>query len=134
MGLLLLGESRYLSAAERTLRCAWKGIEEQPHRHVSLLSALEEFHTHPEVIVIRGEKSDIIRWRDSAAKLYSPGRMVFAIAADASDLPGALAERNAVSGETVAYRCVGTHCELPVTTWEALAAQIVESAPNLNTP
>ena len=25
-------------------------------------------------------------------------------------------------GETVAYRCAGTHCELPVTTWEALAA------------
>jgi len=130
----LLGETRYLSAAERTLRCAWQGLEEQAHRYGSLLSALEEFQMHPEVIVIRGEESEINRWRDSAAKLYSPGRMVFAIAADAGDLPGALADRNAVSGETVAYRCVGTHCELPVTTWEALAAQIVENAPSLNTP
>jgi len=24
--------------------------------------------------------------------------------------------------DTVAYRCLGTHCELPVTSWEALAA------------
>ena len=33
-----------------------------------------------------------------------------------------LAERTAVPGETIAYRCVGTHCELPVKSWEALAA------------
>ncbi|NNF49653.1 MAG: hypothetical protein HKO69_02750, partial [Woeseiaceae bacterium] len=39
-------------------------------------------------------------------------------------LPGALAERAPIEGETVAYRCVGTHCELPVTSWEALAAQL----------
>jgi len=27
----------------------------------------------------------------------------------------------------VAYRCLGTHCEMPVTTWEALAGQLKES-------
>ena len=125
----LLGETRYLSAAERTLRCAWQGLEEQAQRHVSLLVALEEFLTHPEVIVIRGEEAEINRWRDSASKHYSPGRMVFAISDDAGNLPGALADRKAVSGKTLAYRCVGAHCELPVTSWEALAAQIVTNVP-----
>ena len=38
------------------------------------------------------------------------------------DLPGLLAERKSIDGETLAYRCVGTHCELPVKSWEALAA------------
>ncbi|NQV85906.1 MAG: thioredoxin domain-containing protein, partial [Woeseiaceae bacterium] len=120
----LLGETRYLDAAERTLRGAWQAITEYPHGHVSLLTALEEFLKHPEVIIIRGEADEIARWRDSAAKLYAPQRMVFAISSDASGLPGALVDRKPIAGETVAYRCVGTHCDTPVTTWEALAAEL----------
>ena len=123
----ILGETRYLDAAERTLRGAWQAIAEYPHGHVSLITALEEFLHHPEVVVIRGEPEEIARWRDSAAKVYAPRRMVFAIDAAESDLPGALADRKAIDGETVAYRCVGTHCDLPVTTWEALAADLSES-------
>ncbi|MEJ2255716.1 MAG: thioredoxin domain-containing protein [Woeseiaceae bacterium] len=120
----LLGETRYLDAAEGTLRTAWQAMQEYPHGHVSLLSALEEYLEHPEIVVIRGEPDEIARWRDSAAKVYAPRRLVFAIPAAEEALPGALAERKAADGETIAYRCVGTHCELPVTTWEALAEQL----------
>jgi uncharacterized protein YyaL (SSP411 family) len=120
----LLGETRYLDAAEGTLRTAWQALQEYPHGHVSLLSALEEYLEHPEIVVIRGEPDEIARWRDSAAKVYAPRRLVFAIPAAEEALPGALAERKAADGETIAYRCVGTHCELPVTTWEALAEQL----------
>ena len=122
----LLGESRYLDAAERTLRAAWRAIEEYPHGHVSLLTALEEYLHHPEIVVIRGD-DEIERWRDAAGRLYAPRRLVFAIRASEKDLPGALADRRPVDGETVAYRCLGTHCEMPVTTWEALAAGLSES-------
>jgi hypothetical protein len=59
--------------------------------------------------------------------VYAPRRLIFAIPDDASELPGALAERAPRPGETIAYRCVGTHCELPVTTWEALAGQLADS-------
>ncbi len=117
---MLLGETRYLDAAERTLRAAWQAMREYPHGHVSLLTALEEYLNHPEIVIVRGG-DEARRWRDSAAKLYAPRRLVFAIDATEDDLPGALAERRAVDGETVAYRCVGTHCSLPVTSWEALA-------------
>ncbi len=120
----LLGESRYLDAAEGTLRAGWPAINEYAHGHVSLLNALEEYLDHPEIIIIRGAMDEITRWRDSAARLYAPRRLVFAIGADAVGLPGALADRKALDGETVAYRCLGTHCEMPVTTWEALAAQL----------
>ena len=125
----LLGETRYLDAAESTLRAAWRALDEYPHGHVSLLAALEEYLEHPEIIIIRGEPGEIARWRDSAAKVYAPRRLVFAIPAGEAALPGALDERAAIDGETVAYRCVGTHCELPVTSWEALAAQMAEHAP-----
>jgi uncharacterized protein YyaL (SSP411 family) len=118
----LLGEQRYIDAADRALRNAWKAIDEYPHGHVTLLNALEENLTPPEIIVLRGDASEVERWRDSAGKLYAPSRLVFAIAADEADLPGLLAERKSINGETVAYRCVGTHCELPVKSWETLAA------------
>jgi len=118
----LLGEHRYIDAAERTLRNAWQAMDEYPHGHVTLLAALEEYVTPPEIIIIRGDSSEINRWRDSVAKFFAPSRLVFAIDEDQVGLPGMLAERKAVPGETVAYRCVGTHCELPLKTWEALAA------------
>ena len=123
----ILGETRYLDAAEKTLRSAWRAMDEYPHGHVSLLTALEEYTRHPEVIVIRGASAEIARWRESAAKLYAPRRLVFAIEADMDELPGALAERAPLAGETIAYRCVGTHCSLPLNSWEALASEMSES-------
>ena len=123
----LLGDSRYLSAAESALRAAWQAMSEYPHGHVSLLAALEEYLAPPEIIVLRGPAGEIARWRDDAAKLYAPSRLVFAIEELEDDLPGALEERRPVSGETVAYRCIGTHCDLPVTSWEALATQLCQS-------
>jgi uncharacterized protein YyaL (SSP411 family) len=123
----LLGETRYLDAAERTLRSAWRAMDEYPHGHVSLMTALEENLQHPEIIVIRGGTGEAARWQNSAARLYAPRRLVFVIPTDEVDLPGALAERAPVVGETVAYRCLGTQCELPVTTWEALATSLSET-------
>ena len=120
----ILGETRYLDAAERTLRAGWRAMREYPHGHVSLLTALDEYLEHPEVIIIRGDIDEINRWQNAADKLYAPRRLVFAIGREESTLPGALADRKAIDHETVAYRCLGTHCELPVTTWEALAAQL----------
>ncbi|MDX1507166.1 MAG: thioredoxin domain-containing protein, partial [Woeseiaceae bacterium] len=110
----VLGESRYLVAAERTQRAAWQAISEYPHGHVSLLAALEEYLEHPEVVIVRGG-DEARRWRDANARLYSPRRLLFAIPTDAGDLPGALAERAAREGETVIYRCIGTQCDLPLT-------------------
>jgi uncharacterized protein YyaL (SSP411 family) len=89
---------------------------------VTLLNALQENLTPPEIIVLRGAANEVETWRQSAGKLYAPSRLVVAIANTEKDLPGLLAERKAVDGETLAYRCVGTHCELPVKSWAALAA------------
>ena len=122
----LLGETRYLDAAERCLRASWRATSEYPHGHVTLLAALEEYLHHPEIILVRGERAESARWRDAAARLYAPRRLVFAIPADATGLPGALASRKPVEGQTVAYRCVGTHCSLPLTSFEALAAELSE--------
>ncbi len=123
----LLGETRYLDAAEKTLRNSWRAMNEYPHGHVSLLAALEEYIHHPEMIIIRGADDEIIRWRMSAAKVYAPRRLVFAISSETEGLPGSLADRKPVPGETIAYRCVGNHCSLPIGSWEALAAELREN-------
>jgi uncharacterized protein YyaL (SSP411 family) len=123
----LLGETRYLDAAEQTLRASWKAMDEYPHGHVSLLTALEEYTRHPEIIIIRGPSDEIARWRDSAARLYAPRRLVFAIDADTENLPGALAQRKAEPGKTIAYRCTGSQCSLPLDSWEALAGELSDS-------
>jgi hypothetical protein len=119
----LLGETRYLGAAEKSLQYAWRAMLEYPHGHVSLITALEEYLEHPEIVVIRGTGEEIGRWRDSAAELYAPRRLVFAIDSSATNLPGALADRRPLPGQTIAYRCVGSHCSLPLSSFEALAAE-----------
>jgi uncharacterized protein YyaL (SSP411 family) len=108
----LLGERRYIDAAEKALRNAWQAMDQYPHGHVSLLNALEEYLNPPEIVDIRGKSEEINEWRDSMARLYAPSRLVFAIDERAENLPGLLAERKAIDGEMAAYRCVGTHCEL----------------------
>ena len=116
----LVGEHRYVEAAERALRSAWKAMDEYPHGHVTLITALEEYLEPPEIIVIRGDAGEIDKWRRQLARIYAPARLVVAIGRDEQSLPGLLAERSPVDGETVAYRCVGTQCELPVNKLEKL--------------
>ncbi len=111
----LLGETRYLDAAEGTLRAAWNGIREAPYAHTSLLTALEEYLDPPRSVVLRGHGEALARWQALAQKAYDPGRMVLAIPAEAGALPGLLAERRP-RGEAIAYLCTGTACAAPVTT------------------
>ena len=118
----LLGEERYVAAAERTLRTAWQAMNEYPHGHVSLITALEEYLQPPELVILRGEREEIGRWAGNAARIYAPRRLVFAIPASEAELPGHLALREPAEDGPVAYVCEGTRCSLPVTTWPALAA------------
>jgi uncharacterized protein YyaL (SSP411 family) len=110
----LLGESRYLKAAEGTLRNAWQAMIEYPQGHVSLITALEEYLAPTEIIIIRGKAEEINRPRNMAAKIYAPRRLIFAISADIEGLPGELAERRAIDGQTIIYHCSGSHCSLPI--------------------
>jgi uncharacterized protein len=125
----LLGETRYLQAAEGTLRLASRVMTEHPQAHVTLLTALEEYLDHPETIIIRGDAPELERWKVAAQRIYAPRRLIFAIPSDCAELPGALAQRAARPGETVAYRCLGSHCSMPLESLDALAAELSEFLP-----
>jgi uncharacterized protein YyaL (SSP411 family) len=121
----LLGESRYLVAAERTLRAAWPALQEYPPGHASLLQALEETLTPTEIVILRGPAEIIESWRRQLAALYAPRRVVLAIPASGeaqqtdAALPAALAAKPALPGGA-AYLCRGSQCSAPITTLAAL--------------
>ncbi len=112
----LLGETRYLEAAERTLRAAWPAIERFPHGHMSLLEALDEYLTPPEIIIVRESQGDSA-WQRELDRLYAPQRLVFSIPAQLAGLDAAIAEKKP-GNSTRAYVCRGSTCSAPV---EALA-------------
>jgi uncharacterized protein YyaL (SSP411 family) len=112
----LLGETRYLDSAERTLRSAWVAIQEYPQAHMSLLNALEDFLSSMQISIVRGTGQSAVHWAGTLSALYAPTRMIFAIPNDAQ-LPAALAAKR--PGETtVAYLCTGMTCSAPLTNLE----------------
>jgi uncharacterized protein YyaL (SSP411 family) len=121
----LLGETRYLDAAERTLRAAWAALEKYPDAHTSLLLALEEMLNPTEIVILRGAGAAIGAWQRELAQLYSPRRLVLAISADAADLPAALQDKTA-RGAAIAYVCRGTTCSAPIDSLGALVQHLGE--------
>ncbi len=119
----LLVETRYLDAAERTLRAAWRSLQEFPHGHCSLLNALDEYLQPPELIVLRGDAREGAVWAATLGAAYNPRRMVFAIPGDAGELPPGLASRRPppAPASVLAYVCRGTTCDSPVDSLEAVA-------------
>jgi uncharacterized protein YyaL (SSP411 family) len=110
----LLGESRYLTAADQTLKALWPGIQTMPHGHASLLVALEESLYPYQTIVIRGAAGAVTGWQRLATHPYAPRRLTLTIPDNIDKLPGQLAERSA-RHETVAYCCNGHTCSAPIT-------------------
>ncbi len=119
----LLGETRYIDAAERTLRAAWPALQEYPQAHGTLLQALRAYLAPAKIIVIRGDPDALDDWQRYVSAGYNPGRMSLVIPNDEESLPGLLKER-VPNGDAVAYVCEGTVCRTPVTSLEELAATL----------
>jgi hypothetical protein len=118
----LLGETRYLDAAERTLKAASDAMLEYPRAHMSLLNALEDFLASMQMVIIRGPAADCGRWARELSTFYAPTRMVFAIPGDA-ELPAALAAKPAL-GTVTAYVCTGMTCSAPLTDLSELLRRV----------
>jgi len=110
----ILGEERYISAAQETIQLGWSRIRHTPHAHCTLLSALEELLTPTEIIVIRANETELAQWKQRASNSYVPHRYTLAIPNTESNLPNPLAAHR-VNGNACAYLCTGTHCESVLT-------------------
>jgi hypothetical protein len=121
----LLGETRYLEAAERAMQSAWNAITQFPHAHCGMLLGVEEYLYPPQTIVVRGDAASLPEWLQRCHKGYAPRRMSFAIPVEANP-PGLLAERKAEDGRVLAYVCSGMSCQAPVSSKEELDRVLAE--------
>jgi uncharacterized protein YyaL (SSP411 family) len=123
----LLGETRYLEAAEGTLRAAWPAIERYPTAHAASLNALEELLHPVETVILRGPAEPIVEWQRQLDAVYAPRRWTLAIPTDdpsnAAELPPALALKTGGTAP-IAYVCRGSVCSAPLTALDALAATL----------
>ncbi len=122
----LVGETRYLEAAERTLKQAAESINASPIGHASLLIAHQEQLDPPQILILRGQAKPLEDWHRHCIRDYAPRRIILAIPQEAEDLPQALAEK-APRGDVVAYVCQGMICSPPITDWEALEAELTKT-------
>ena len=125
----LLGETRWLDAAERGLRAAWPTLQQMPQACGTLQCTLNDALDPRTLVVVRfasGREEET--WR-SALRACGDLRRVDAyfIADGAGTLPGTLGAQKYVPGG-VAYICRGPQCDPPLTDPSRLSVSMPRTA------
>ncbi len=124
----LLGETRYVSAAERILEAIQPAIEVIPAAFATAAMAItEKFHPSA-IVVIRGESEQMVPWQMEIDCHPDLDAMVLAIPNDCKALPGVLRERQTSGSGVVGYVCRHYTCGLPCHTVEELLEQLRSSS------
>jgi hypothetical protein len=118
----LLGERRYLDAAESCLLAGWAAVSELPYAHNAMLHALEEYLNPPATVILRGDPAAMQEWQQQLASDYRPSCQLFCIDQYADALPAAIADKQASQQPVTAYVCRDFTCSEPVHDLSALQA------------
>ncbi|HET7060655.1 MAG TPA: thioredoxin domain-containing protein [Nitrosospira sp.] len=106
----LLGESRYLEAAERSLKLFYSSLSRYSSSCCSLLGALEEWLEPPQTVILRGEGRALAEWTD-ALRHIDPSILVIALPSELAGLPPSLSKPAATQDSPVnAWVCQGVKC------------------------
>jgi uncharacterized protein YyaL (SSP411 family) len=114
----ILGEPRYLQAAERTLKAFDSSIARNPAACASLCHALTEFLTPPTMVIVRGKVNLIAAWRDAIGQTYCPHHLFLYLDENALDLP--LTLQRELTPDVNAWVCKGVICEPSTNDLQAL--------------
>ena len=122
----LLGEPRYLDAAERALRAGMIEAEKWPSAHATLMSALLDHTEPPPRAILRcSDDTDATEWLTMASERLSTRSRCYLIPSTAAALPGQLANRSATEGAPVtAYVYRGRECSERVTSLTEFAENL----------
>jgi uncharacterized protein YyaL (SSP411 family) len=118
----LLGETKYLNAAEKTLEYAFSAIQEQPYLYTTLLLVLREYINPTPIIILRGNPASLSQWKKSLKNLQKK-IFIITLPVDISQLPEALLEKK-WPGHDVAYLCKGNTCNAPYDNLELLLEEV----------
>ena len=104
----VLGEQRYLQAAENTLKAFDRVLVHSPAACPSLLLALEEFLQPPTVLILRGAASQMAVWQNRLNQDYQPHLLCFALDEAVGQLPPTLSRE--FKNDVNAWVCRGVVC------------------------
>jgi len=107
----LLGETRYLDAAGRTLALYYPALAQQPVGFMSLLMVLQEYLAPPQIVIMRSAPGASAAWRRQLSQHYWPGTLILSLEGELTGLPETLAKP--LSQGVSARVCQGVRC-LPV--------------------
>ena len=105
----IVGESRYLQTAESTLSLFYSAMSRHASPHCSLLMALEEILTPPQIIILTGQISILKEWQ-SALQHSTPRAIVIALPAGLIGMPPSLHKIQSPGTLASAWVCQGTVC------------------------
>jgi len=124
----LIGESRYLAAAERTVKLFFPALERQPGGFVSLATALDECLAPPQTVILRGDQEALVRWQRALVRTYRPDTLVIGIPRGLAGLPVTLDKAPAAGRGVNAWVCRGVTCLPPVTDLDQLVRMLSSTA------
>ncbi len=104
----LVGESRYLDAARRTLCLFLPQIQRHPSAFATQCMALTEQLTAPTIVILRGNHAEIAPWQARLAQRYAPSTLVLALADGMTGLPEVL--NKPIYPGVNAWVCQGVEC------------------------
>ncbi len=108
----LLGEVRYLDAAERTLTLYYPELTRHTGGFSSLLMTLQEHLVPPQIIILRSTAEESDDWRRQLFQHYAPDKLILSLAGEIAELPAALAKP--LLPNISAWVCQGMQCSPPV--------------------
>ncbi|MCW8964387.1 MAG: thioredoxin domain-containing protein [Gammaproteobacteria bacterium] len=118
----LLGEVRYLDAAERCLKAASNTMQQHPYGCMAMLLALEEHNRPVTTIIIRADGQETDEWKKKCILPYQPCQQVYAISNTETNLPAAITAKHG-GDKALAYICTGTTCGEPLDTLDTILSR-----------
>ncbi len=119
----LLGEARYLQAAERTLQALASEMQASPAACPSLLCALQEWLTPPTTVILRGEAAPVTEWKRLLDSKLLPDCLCLALPGRVETGFATLDKK--IDGAVNAYICRGVECLPAVTKSDELVSLIL---------
>ena len=114
----LVGDARYVAAAERALRCFAASLARSAGGYASLAVAVDELAVPPANVLVVGEPAAATAWQAALERRYRPAARIFNVAGQ--PLPKALVKGPAPAAGARAYVCAGFTCLPPVDSLDAL--------------
>lgn len=105
----LLGEFRYLQAAERALGLFYPTLSRYASTCCSLLVTLEQSLAPPQIVILRGQAPALTEWK-KALGCGSPYTLAFAVPLELPGLPPGLNKPVAKDNTVNAWVCQGVKC------------------------